>query len=363
MVTPPKPEAKPPETPPAAPAAKPGEPPKQPDKAAAPAAPGEKVVAESKGMREVREALKRKEAAAAELEKKVSDFQQKISEYESKGKDTAALTERLATLEKQLDDANKRIYAMNVGESPEFKKEYVKPYQDAWEYATTVIQGVEVATERDPDTGQAVAFRKADWNKDFLPVLEASKQSLTRARQVAQATFGDDAPLIMDQVQELGRRERLYHIKLRELQDNAKTESEKQIATRKAQEEWERQAWERINHDISEKNPDVFQPDPKDKQRAEIWNKSISLVDSIHNSNALTPVQRLALTANIRHRAAAFPVLQYDNNRLKERVSELETQIAEMKGSLPGTTQRPGGDSTNPPAEKSFLEELESLEA
>ena len=106
---------------------------------------------------------------------------------------------------KEIAPADKRIYALNVSEMPEFKEKYVKPFDDNVRYAAEIISSLEVPTATDPDTGEVTAARKADFNNDFVPIYQMASKSLTEARKMAKATFGEDAQTGLKHVQELQR--------------------------------------------------------------------------------------------------------------------------------------------------------------
>jgi hypothetical protein len=292
----------------------------------------------------------------------LEELETKRAEWEAKGKDTEKLTQRITELESHIAERDKRIYAMNVSEMPEFKDKFVKPFNDQAAYAAEVVAALEVVTSTDPETNEPTGVRKADFNNDFVPIYQMASKSLTEARKMAKATFGEDAQTVLNHVQELQRLDRARNVRLKELQDAAQDEQSKEHARKQSEQDFIAKAWRDVNTDIAEKNPEYFQADPKDKERAEIWNKAIQLVDSRHNSKALTLSQQVQLDAQVRHRAAAYAVARYDLNKAKERIAELEGQLAEYKDGGPGATKNPGGEATPSAPEKSFVDELQSLE-
>jgi len=354
--------------PPPKPAAKPAEPAKPtaaepPKKADAPATPPAAATPEPKGIKEMRDFGKRMETERNTLKSKVDELEAKRTEFEARGKDTENLTKRITELEGHIAERDKRLYALNVSEMPEFKNNFLKPFNDQANFAAETIGTLEVATATDPETGEVTAVRKADFNNDFVPIYEMARKSLTEARKMAKATFGEDAPTILNHVQELHRLDRARALKLKELQDSAESERSKEQAKQQGEKDFIAKAWRDVNTDIAEKNPEYFQPDPKDKERAEIWNKAMSIVDSRHNKNGLTLQQQVILDAQTRHRAAGYAVARYDLTKAKERIAELEADIAQYKNGGPGATKNPGGETSTNQPEKSFVEELNALEA
>lgn len=348
-----------PKTPPAAATPKPGEtaPPAKPE--AIPATPPPTA----QTPKALREFAKRQEEAANAASARVAELERKLADAEKRGKDTTDITERLAAAERRRDEVERQLYALNIGESPEFQKQYVKPFNEAADFAKEQVEKMEVVTQRDEETQQPTASRPATWD-DFVPIYQLSRQSITKATQQAKALFPEDYQTVMNHVAELQRLQRTKDKAAADHVANAETERQARTAEATKQKEWTASAWTKVNQDIAEKNPDLFQPDPKDKQRAEIWNKSMALVDpAFTGGKELSPIQKVTLDANVRLRAAAFPVLKYDLNKANERIAELEAQIAEMQDGRPGSTQRPGGESTPEPPKKSFAEELAELEA
>lgn len=360
MATPPK----APDKPATPPVAKPGDKPADKPADAPQGTPVDKVDKTLQTPKALRDYANRTEAENKTLKSERDTLNAKISDFELKHKDTTKMVERVADLERQIQERDQRLYALNVGESPEFKEKYDKPWREAADYAQEIISLMEVATATDPESGEVTASRKATFSEDFIPIYNLAKQSLTRATQMAKQLFGDGAQTVMNHVQEIQRLERSKAKAMTELQQKASENQQREVAESTKVKEWAADAWRRVNTDLSEKNPDYFQADPKDKERSEIFSKALQIVDARHNGKALTPIQQVTLDARVRLQAAGFMVAKYDNAKLKEENAELRAQIAEMKDQgTPGSTQRPGGDTTNAPAEKTFEQELQALEA
>ena len=332
------------------PDAKPPEPQKPADDKGKP----DKTIQTPKGLREY---ASRIESENKTLSAKLNELNAKVTDYEKRGKDTTALTERITTLEKHLEERQSEIRALKQEASPEFKEKYDKPFDQAAEFAKQIVSGLEVVTKQ---ANGETATRAATW-EDFGSLYHLAKSSMGKATAAAKELFGDSAQTVLNHINELHRLDYMRNKALAEEKSKAKERGDAEIAEANKRREWIASTWTKVNTDISEKNPDVFQPDPKDKQRADLFTKSLALVDSRHNGTSLTEAQRITLDANVRLRAAAFPVLRYDLNKAKEQIAELQAQIAELKDSDPGKTQRPGGDSTNTPAKKTFAEELKDL--
>lgn len=366
LETPPKPEPKKPDA--KAPDAK--TPDKKPDAKAPDAKPADKPVEkpadkpaadpapESMGIKQLRQTVDKKTTEVKTLTEKVTSLEAKLAEREKQGKDSESVVKRVAELEKQLEERDKRLYALNVAESQEFKDKYVQPYNSAAEDAKSAIERMDVVL-KDAE-GNVTGTRQASWENDFAQVFHLNKTSVTKANAKAREIFGDDAAMVMNMVHSLYGLDRSRQKALSDLQTNANANRDKEIADNKARQEWLAKSWRDINTDLAEKTPEYFQPDPKDKQRAELFTKSLALVDARHNGKALTDVQQVTLDAQVRLRAAAFPVLKYDNAKLKDEITTLQAELAELRGGAPGDTQHQTG-ATAPAAEKSVLEELDEV--
>ena len=73
--------------------------------------------------------------------------------------------------------------------------------------------------------------------------------------------------------------------------------------------------------------------------------------------------QQILADAQIRHRAAGYAVVRYDLTKARERIAELEGEIAQYKNGGPGATKNPGGEALANEKEKSFTDELMQLDA
>jgi hypothetical protein len=313
---------------------------------------------ESMGIKQLRQ---RGDKALADLkssQEKITALEAKLADYDKKDKDSESVVKRVAELEKQLEERDKKLYALNVAESKDFQERYVAPYNSAAEDAKSAIERMDVQI-KDAD-GNVTATRPASWENDFAQVFHLNKSSVTKANAKAREIFGDDAPMVMNMVHSLYGLDKARVKALSDLQTNANANRDKEIAEGKARQEYFAKAWRDINTDLAEKNPEYFQPDPKDKQRAELFTKSLALVDARHNGKALTDVQQVTLDAQVRLRAAAFPVLKYDNAKLKDEIATLQAEIAELRRGPPGDTQHQTG-ATAPAAEKTVLEELDEV--
>jgi 23S rRNA pseudoU1915 N3-methylase RlmH len=347
-----------PKAPAAAPAA--GEPPKasEPPKPAAAADPkaGDR---QFQGPKELREYAKRLEGENQSLKTRITEVEKKIGENQDAGKNTQALTERLATLEKELKEREAKLYELDAEQSPEFKKNFVAPFNKAAEFAKQQIESLEVV-ETGAD-GETQSTRPATF-EDFKALYG---MPLNKAVKAANAMFGESAQLVINHITELHRLEYQRVQALQETRETAAQRRKQDEDTRIANQSKEREAvntmWREVNSDIYNRNTE-FHPDPQDAKEKTIVDKATLLVDSSYGERKeQTLQQKVLLDAEIRHRAIREPLLRYRLKKSQAEVSELKAVIEELKGGKPGNTNNPGGQPTAQQP-KGLLEELETLE-
>lgn len=341
----------------------PAEPKKPVEPAAKPAEPAKPVVPperQMQGPKELRDYAKRLEGEKTTLSARVQELEKKITETDKAGESSKALTERLATVEKQLAEKEAQIYANDAQQSPEFKAKYDKPFDRAADFAKRQIEGMDISETG--EDGETVSTRPATF-EDFVALY---KMPFNKAVKAANALFGDSAPVVINHISELQRLDYQRQEALHEARETAATrrkdEETTKIANESKQKEQVTTLWTSINKDLENRNPE-FQADPSDPKESELLKKSFALIDSSYGPRKeLTLEQSVLLDVEIRHRAAREPLLKYRMKKLQAQVTELTAVIAELRGSPPGDTNNPG----NQPAEvkaKGLFDELDSLEA
>jgi hypothetical protein len=325
---------------PAAPAVapKPGEPP-----AKAPEAPP--APADLKDPRRLRSAFDLKSAEVERSRVALTELQSKLEAAEARGKDTTALTERIGTMEKEREALQSQLRAFKQEASPEFQAKYEKPFKDAADFAKQISESLEI-TEYN-DAGDPVKTRQGTYD-DFIQLYA---MPINKASKLARKMYGEDAQTIINHLNEL---QRLDFNKKRGLEDerkNALANEEKEKAEAATRKETIAKLWRDTNQDIIDNHPD-WQPAPDDKEGAEILKESYATVDKGIHDRTLTLEQKIRYDANQRHRAALQPWFAHRLKQANETISELQTTIAEMKGSGPGKTQHPNGEPPPDAGEK-----------
>ena len=348
-VEPPKPAAKPAETPP--PKEEPGEEP--PPGAAPPPAPASDKLDPKTGKPKFNpfHELKRIQPLLQSAEAEIQRLKTSIVPEQER----TALTERVTKAEARAKELEDHIRFVAYQESTEFKDTYQKPYEAAWQRATSELAEISIL---DPITKQPRAVTSTD-------ILELVNMPLGTARGVANEVFGDFADDVMAHRKEIRG--------LFDKQNAALDEAKKNGGLRDQQrkEQWQKQqgqvkeyvskAWKEANDEFlaDPVNGEYFkprtvaegqQPTPEEKEWNEALERGFKLVDEAWGSNAmdpkLTPEQRAAVikkNAAVRNRAAAFGPLKRLARRLEAKVAQLEKDLAQYAGSTPAA----GGSTPN----------------
>ncbi len=263
----------------------------------------------------------------------------------------AKLETRLSELETRNKELAEEIKYEAYVKSPEFKENFEKPYEAAWNSAMTdlgeltVIDGPE---ERPVTTDD---------------ILNLVKLKLGPAMEEAKEKFGDFAGEAM--------RHRKVILDLFNAKQKALTDARTNTEQREAQITQQREAqmselqgqiqktWAQANEMAlaDERAGKFFKPVEGDDENNKRLENGYKMVDAAWSGNAfdprLNPKQRedlIKAQAAVRHRAAAFGrvvatnhKLETENQELKKRLSEYEDSTPPAGGSSPAATRTVGG--------------------
>lgn len=322
----------------------------EPSKAAA-KEPIKEPIKASSGPKELRERLSVVETELETERKTKAELEAKVKQYEAKGQDTDKLMALIEQSKKEKEEllAEQRMLKQEM--TPEFKKQYDEPFDNAAEYAATIIKGIVK-----PD-GTA-----ADFSNDFVPLYR-----LPYAAAYAQAreTFGEDAaPAVMEQVRELQKldfvRQKAMAGEKKNWAERQKTQEAQQVEQRLRQEQTQKQQKQQYDDTLKKVSEDLrnsvegYRDPVEDKESADLRQKDLEIFDMEPKDFN----QSVMKTAHIRHRVAAFKPNQLQITRLKSEVAELKKQLEELKPSQPGNgTKSPGGENRNA-TESSWIDGL-----
>ena len=244
--------------------------------------------------------------------------------------------ETLAQRESRLKELEEEIRYVNYSKSEEFKTKYQQPYEKQWQRTMAELGELTVETA-DGGTRPLAA-------NDILDLVNAP---LGKAHELAVERFGDLAPEVMAHRKEIRK---LFDEQSSALDEARKSgaDREKSITEQSKRREEElgsyiMQTWSKANEEAmaDPKNKEYFTPIDGDQEGNLLLAKGYELSDrafSENPKNAKTKEERDAIVrrhAAVRHRAAAFGRLKQQNRNNKARITALEKQLAEYKGSEP----------------------------
>lgn len=268
------------------------------------------------------------EAALAESKKTVLDPKEKET-----------LTGRMAELEKQNQALAEEIRYVNYSKHPEFEQKYRKPYEDQWKKA---MEEMGELTLQDPASGQERPFNARD-------LLELVNLPLKKAREAANALFGDFADDVMAHRNEI---KRLFDNQQKALDEARKSGAEREEQRKRQFEAFQTEIQKQVKEtwqtaaselDKDETNSKFFKPvegDDEGNQRLqhgfEIASKALSMNP---NDPRLTPQQRSEAVRQIyavHQRAAAAGRLLLWYQRAMDDNQKLRAELDKYRNSEPG---------------------------
>lgn len=273
-------------------------------------------------------------ARTSKLEKELSELKTSVVPEQ----DRKSWSERIEKIEARNKELEDEIRYVNYEKSKEFKEQYEQPYVSAWETATAELSEI---VWTDEETGERRHAKPEDlWQLVNLP--------LDKAREAADKYFGRFADDVMGHRKEirglLDKRSKAL-VKAREngaerekLQHEQSQKSQIEMATKA------KAAWDKANEATlaDEKYGKYFTPIEGDMEGNQRLAKGYQLVDRAFNEDIfdpkLTPEQREAVIkrhAAVRHRAAAFSRLRYQNEQLESTIAQLKTELENYQKSDP----------------------------
>lgn len=268
--------------------------------------------------------------------RKVLGSPEQVKEYQT----------QMETLRKQNEELENEIRFTNYAKSNEFKSKYQEPYEKAWTRAVKELSEVSVT---DPATGQERPATVAD-------LAELVNLPLGKARAAADAIFGPFADDVMQYRKEI---QGLYEQQNQALEEaknkGIQRDKERNEQVQRFQSETAVQIkahWDKANEEFL-KDPDlapVLAPRDGDEEGNKRLEAGFKLVDQAFAERSDDPrmsAEARALVvkrhAAVRLRAAAFGRVYSDYKAMLKKHNALVEELAQYKGSVPGT-----GGSPNP---------------
>ncbi len=286
---------------------------------------------------------------AAKLESEIVELRKMVPNEAARKAEVAEMEQTRA----RIKDLENEIRYVNYAKSPEFKEKYEKPYQQAWQKAMKDLKGL---TIENPDTGESRQL-VADDILDLVN-LDDLRSAKLKAREMVGEDFASDLMAHRNKIKELFESQK-------EALDAARTNGEER--NKQAMDQWTAanetlnkqvgETWTKANDTFirDEKYGKYFTPVEGDQEGNQKLAKGYELVDRAFKENPmdprLTPEQRESIVkrhAAVRHRAAAFGRLVALNEHAKNRIAELESELAKFNGSVPSAAGGTAAKATVP---------------
>jgi hypothetical protein len=301
------------------------------------------------------ESLKNK--VQKELQPEIQKLRTKVAELESKtATDPAPLLEKIGGLEKRNAELQKKIAVMDYMEDPDFKKNFIDPYERAWADAVEDFKELLVIVPGETDEfGDRKNTTRPATPDDLLKL---STMGLSAMDAAAQEMFGPSYARAINHIQKIKE--------LRKAQEKGRSEAERKALEAKegAQLQWQKQAkeiadtWVNANKNLQEKYPKAFKPDETDPEDKAAHTKGFAFADLMFLGSAnLQPEQIEALPKFLQetvrsgkplseqqktqmHALARVKMANHDRKvaALKKavaRIAELEKSLSEYESSEP----------------------------
>lgn len=263
--------------------------------------------------------------------------------------DSKLLKKAVEEKEQQLRALQEHLARARYEATPEFQERYEKPFVEVWKQARAYAQTVSFA---DPELGE-----RPGRSEDFDALLAVPDD---KAAAWAQERFGQAASMMLYHRERVLESYRTRHAAL----EQARQRLEQEEQRRKEEETRHRDRilslWKSANEDAVKRFPQWFAPKEGDSELNDVLKKGYHLADlAFSDGSGVPPEKMIQIHAAVRHRAAAFGRVVLENQRLAQKVAELEKQLQGYRASEPGASPRPAAGA---PPEADVLESvLESL--
>ncbi len=248
------------------------------------------------------------------------------------------LAEKFEASEKKRQALEQELRVVAYQKSEEFVEKYDKPWNEAWEQASTELSELMIEQE---DGSARVATVKDLQALLHLPPVEA--------RKFAKAAFGEAADEVMAHYRKLKDLSAKHTKALADSAKNAETFHKEREAKTVAERQKEYATWTEANKTWPEKFPSFFAPKEGDEQGNALLAKGYEMADKAFSSNGnMSPEERVKLHAEVRNKAAAFPRVALDLKRARARIKELEASLAQFEESEPKSGDGGRGRTVKP---------------
>lgn len=278
---------------------------------------------------------------------RVKDLEKELAEAKSgpvKDDERKTLTEQVSQLQQKLNEANQVLQMAAFEQTDEYKEKFEKPFIDAWSSGVEQVKMLDITDDKG-NTRKGVP-------EDFEFIMREVDDQ--RAANLAAEMFGPNSFYVLAARRDIQRIHKSRTEALNQhrgsFADRLKSEREAMEKTQQEQEQNRTQAAEAFRSTIKagvEKFPQYFSPVEGDAKGNELLQKGFERADLVFfGDDKLSREERIALHASIRNKAGAFNRLAYQTKQKDERIKELEKELAEFRGSIPGAGAVGKADST-----------------
>lgn len=258
-------------------------------------------------------------------------------------------TQELETVRKQLQEAHEELKHVAYERSPDFKDQYIKPYEEAWTRAITDLKGLQVTLA--DGTNREIAWQDVQALANMEPDVR---------RKTIKEQFPDDVQEVTGHVKSIRELADKQKQALETFRKEGDTRAQQKVQTSQKMVEALTsevvKAWTAANAEAPkhEKYGKYFSPIEGDDEGNTLLDNGYKRADEAFSSNPLdprlTPQQRAEIVrkqAAQRNRSAAFSRLVRMNEKKDTEIAELKAKLEEFSGSEPGNGNgKPAVDQT-----------------
>jgi hypothetical protein len=274
----------------------------------------------------------------------IKSLESKIKQLETKPFEQAGDAAKLQSLEKQLEElrnestsAKKELAKLDFTKSDEYRVNFVDKANTIYKEAVAHVQQLRV-TENDTER----AATQADF--DYIRSLP-----LAARRKAANQMFGEDAADVLDFVRNIDviKRDAALAVE-RHAETFEKSRAERESMSKREKEQFDsvyKSSLDNIRK--NEKWGKWFSENPEDPEATQLLNDGFSEIESITSKLDTLPLdQQAAYAAVFKARAAAFPRMLMEYNRLAAQRDALQQELEQIRATDPGAKPKAGAPPT-----------------
>lgn len=295
--------------------------------------------------KELKAVYEETKAKLAKVEPELAEARKKIEQLEKAGpmSEIKTLTAQLEASEKRRKELEQEIEFTSYQKSEKFDKEFQQPYIKA--YAEALEEIAEFPVTDQNRNGNVDDLREIC----MLPGGDALKR--------ATELFGEHvAGVIMTHRREIRRLAKAQQTALDDAKKNSETRMETEKAERAKVNARYADVWKNANAKLAKDFPSWAGAVEGDEDGNKLLAEGYRKVDDYFTGEKMSPEERIAAQTEIRMKAANHDRMALRLKRVRTKLKEVETELAQFKGSRPPR----GGDGTGrtPVHTKGFAEDL-----